>query len=66
MITFGREMFRTHHVSAETYAHAVELFGTTDLVDLVGVMEEHAADAALLVAFDQHLPAGWQPLLPPR
>ena len=63
LITFGRELFGMHNVSAATYANAVTLFGTTNLVDLVGVMGQHAADAALLIAFDQHLPAGRQPLL---
>ena len=63
LITFGRELFGTHRVNAETYANAVTLFGTTDLVDLVDVMAQTAADAALLIAFDQHLPAGRQPLL---
>ena len=64
MITLGREILGTHNLSAETYADAVKLFGTTDLVDLVDVMGEHAADAALLIAFDQHLPVGQQRLLP--
>ena len=63
LITFGRELFGMHTVSAETYANAVRLFGNTNLVDLVGVMGQHAADATLLIAFDQHLPAGQQPLL---
>ena len=53
-------------MSAETYTNAVTLFGTTDLVDLVDVMAQHVADATLLIAFDQHLPAGQQPLLTTR
>ena len=64
LITFGRELFGLHTVSAETYANAVQLFGKTNLVDLVAVMAQHAAAATLLIAFDQHLPAGQQPLLP--
>ena len=63
LITFGRELFGMHTVSAETYANAVTLFGKTNLVDLVNVMGQHTADATLLIAFDQHLPAGQQPLL---
>ena len=66
LITFGRELLGQHAVSAETYTNAVKLFGTTNLVDLVGVMAQHAADATLLIAFDQHLPAGQQPLLTTR
>ena len=63
LITFGRELLGTHNVSAETYANAVKRFGTANLVDLVGLMAQHVNDAALLIAFNQHLPAGWQPLL---
>jgi hypothetical protein len=43
---------------------AVKLFGERDLVDLVDVMAQHSREAALLAAFDQHLPAGQKPLLP--
>ena len=64
VITLGREILGMHNVSAKTYADAVKLFGTTDLVDLVDVIGAHAADAALLIAFDQHLGVGQQPLLP--
>ncbi len=64
LITFGRELFGSHAVRADTYADAVRLFGTTSLVDLVDVMAQHVSDATLLIAFDQHLPAGQRPLLP--
>ena len=64
LIAFGRELFGDHNVSAETYARAERAFGVRDLVDLVGLMGAHAADAAVLAAFDQQLPAGVAPLLP--
>ena len=64
LIAFGRELFNDHNVSAETYARAEQMFGAQDLVDIVGLMGAHAADAAVLAAFDQHLPEGAQPLLP--
>lgn len=64
IIEFGRELFGEHMVTAETYAHALKIFGEADLVDLVDLMAEHATDAALLTAFDQQLPAGQKPLLP--
>ena len=57
-----RELFGDHDVSAETYARAVRVFGERDLVDVVGLMGAHAADAAGLAAFDQHLPEERQPL----
>jgi 4-carboxymuconolactone decarboxylase len=64
LITFGRELFGPHTVSPETYANAVEAVGgTTNLVDLVGLMAQHVSDATLLIAFDQHLPEGRAPLL---
>ena len=64
IIQFGRELFGKHMVAAETYARALKIFGETDLADLVDLMAQHAAEAALLTAFDQHLPAGQKPLLP--
>jgi 4-carboxymuconolactone decarboxylase len=64
VIEFGRELFGKHNVSSETYARAVKIFGERDLVDLVDVMAQHSREAAMLAAFDQHLPAGQKPLLP--
>ncbi len=63
LITFGREIFGPHTVGRETYENAVNLFGRTNLVDLVELMAQHVADATLLIAFDQQLPAGQAPLL---
>ena len=64
LIAFARELFGDHNVGAETYARAARAFGERDLVDVVGLMGAHAADAAVLTAFDQHLPEGRRPLLP--
>jgi 4-carboxymuconolactone decarboxylase len=64
LITFARELFGAHNVGAETYARVARAFSLRDLVDVVGLMGQHAADAAVLEAFDQHLPEGRQPLLP--
>ena len=64
LIAFGRELFGDHNVSAATYARAEQAFGVQDLVDVVGLMGAHAADAAVLAAFDQQLPEGVEPLLP--
>ena len=66
VVRFGRELFGQRVVSAETYATAVRLFGMANLVDLVDVMAQHVADATLLIAFDQHLPAEQPPLLTQR
>jgi len=64
VIDFGRELFGQHYVGADLYARALRTFGERDLVDLVGVMAQHADEAALLTAFDQQLPAGQTALLP--
>ena len=65
LIQFGRELFGSHSVNAQTYAAALKIFGERDLVDFVALMAQHSADAVMLAAFDQHLPAGQKPLLPP-
>ena len=64
LVDFARELFTDYNVTADTYARAVQAFGETDLVDLVALMGAHAADAAVLAAFDQQLPEGVDPRLP--
>lgn len=64
LIEFSRELFGKHNVSAAIYARALKAFGERDLVDLVDLMGQHAGQAVLLAAFDQHLPADRKPLLP--
>jgi 4-carboxymuconolactone decarboxylase len=64
VIELGRELFGKHYVNADLYARALRTFGERDLVDLVGVMAQHADDATLLTTFDQQLPTGQKPLLP--
>src|SRR5262249_41618038 len=64
LIELGREVFGKHFVSADTYARALKAFGERDLVDLVDLMGQHAADEVLLIAFDQQLiPLGQKRLL---
>ncbi len=63
LIEFGRELFSKHMVGATTYARVVKVFGERDLVDLVAVMGQHASEATMLAAFDQHLPVGQAPSL---
>jgi 4-carboxymuconolactone decarboxylase len=64
IIQLGREVFNSHKLSSETYARALKAFGERDLVDLIGVMAQQAADAVLIAAFDLYLPAGQKELLP--
>lgn len=63
IIEFGRELFGKHLVTVESYAHALNVFGERDLVDFVALMAQHSRDDAVLIGFDQHLPAGQKPLL---
>jgi 4-carboxymuconolactone decarboxylase len=66
VIRLGREVFSERKVQPSTFADALNLFGATDLVDLVSVMGHYSAIAVLLNAFDQQLPPGQVPLLPAR
>src|SRR5207247_145089 len=56
-IDFGRELFGKHNVATQTYARVNKIYGDRDLTDLVAVLSQHASEATLLAAFDQHLPA---------
>ncbi len=62
VIDLGREIFAARKLSPATYAHALRLFGRRKLIDLVALMGNYAATAALLTAFDMQLdpepPAG--------
>jgi 4-carboxymuconolactone decarboxylase len=66
VITFGRELLGQRKVSSETFAHAVRLFGRRGTVDLVELFSQWSATATELVAFEQQLPEGQKPSLPPR
>lgn len=61
LIEFGRELLTDHRVEPATYARVLALFGEADLVGFVNLFARHASDAALLIAFDQQLPAGREP-----
>jgi putative methionine-R-sulfoxide reductase with GAF domain/alkylhydroperoxidase family enzyme len=64
VIDLAREMFAARQVSAPTYARALEQFGPRQLVDLVALMGNYAATAALLTAFAMQLDDGHPPPLP--
>ena len=64
VIELGREIFTRRKVSSATFARALALFGRRKLVDLVALMGNYAATAALLTAFDMQLDPGQPPLLP--
>lgn len=64
IIQAGRELIGKHHVSPETYARAVKLFGERDALDLATLMGEYAETCGILTVFNQQLPPGQKPLLP--
>ena len=64
IIEFGREMFVARKVSSEAYARVHKLFGSKNTLDLVSLMGNYAATAALLCAFDMQLDEGVEPMLP--
>jgi 4-carboxymuconolactone decarboxylase len=64
VIVLSREIFGARRVSSATYTHALAQFGRRKLVDLVALMGNYAATAALLTAFDMQLDPGTEPGLP--
>jgi 4-carboxymuconolactone decarboxylase len=64
VIELGRQIWRDHKVTSETFAKAKSIFGPNKLVELVMLMGNYAATAALLTAVDMQLHAGKKPLLP--
>ena len=66
IIELGRAIFGARKVTPEIFARALKQCGRRKLVDLVSLMGNYAATAALLVAFDMQLDEGLEPPLPPR
>jgi hypothetical protein len=64
IIQVGREVFRTHQLSSETYASALRVLGKTGLVDSVALMADYARVCATLTAFNQQMPPGFKQFLP--
>lgn len=64
VIELGRQLFRDHKVTAETFAKVKALFGPHKLVELVMLMGNYAGTAAMLAAVDMQLRPGQEPLLP--
>ena len=64
VIELGREIFASRKVSSRTFARALAQFGRRKLVDLVALMGNYAATAALLTAFDMQLDPDQAPPLP--
>jgi 4-carboxymuconolactone decarboxylase len=63
IIELGRQIFRDHKVTSVAFARVKALLPPNKLVELVLLMGNYAATAALLCAFDMQVPEG-KPLLP--
>src|ERR1700722_1853983 len=65
LITFGRTLFREHHVSSELWQKMGSDFGRQRTVQLMMIMGEYFKAGFMMNAVDQHLPPGREALLPP-
>ena len=66
VVTLAREVFTARKVGPQTFSRALALFGGKRLVELVALMGNYAATAALLTAFDMQFDPDQSPPLPPR
>jgi len=66
LITFGRTLYREHHVSRELWAKMVSLFGRQHTVELMTIMGDYFRVGFMLNAVDQQQPPNLPALLPPR
>jgi 4-carboxymuconolactone decarboxylase len=64
IIKFGREMFKRKKVTSKTFAHALKIFGSKQLVELVALMTNYASTALLIYAFDMQVGSNKRSLLP--
>jgi 4-carboxymuconolactone decarboxylase len=65
VIRFGRELLGDRRVSAETFTHALNVFGTRNVTDLAGLMAFYEfLYLSSNATFDIQMPPGQKPLLP--
>ena len=65
VVNYGREFFRTHHVSQASFDAAMEQFGVRGLTELTSLMGYYALLAFNINAFEVELPADrTEPVLP--
>jgi 4-carboxymuconolactone decarboxylase len=64
-ITFGRTLYREHHVSNELWTKMLAAWGKQQTIELMSIMGEYFKVGFMLNAVDQHVPPPQEPLLPP-
>ena len=65
LITFGRTLYREHHLSSELWQKMIGHFGRQHTVQLMMIMGDYFRVGFMMNAVDQHLPPERQALLPP-
>ena len=65
LITFGRTLFREHHVSSELWAKMVSLYGRQRTIQLMMIMGDYFRVGFMLNAIDQQVPPDRTASLPP-
>ena len=63
-ITFGRTLYREHHVSNELWNKMLAAWGKQQTIELMAIMGEYFKVGFMLNAVDQHVPPPQEPLLP--
>jgi 4-carboxymuconolactone decarboxylase len=64
IVQYGREIFRDHHLSSETWAATVDAFTQQGALEIAAIMGDYLLAAVLLHAVNQQLPADMTPLMP--
>jgi hypothetical protein len=64
LITFGRTLYREHHVSSALWQKMIGHFGRQQTVQLMTIMGEYFRVGFMMNAVDQHLPPERAALLP--
>lgn len=64
IIDLARQLWRTHRVSADTYAQLHARFGTRQMLELVVLMGTYANTAAMLALVDMQVPPEFPGRLP--
>ena len=56
IVRYGREIFRDHRLSADTWSEAVSLFEQQGALEISAIMADYALAAVILTAIDQQIP----------
>jgi 4-carboxymuconolactone decarboxylase len=56
IVRYGREIFREHKLSTDTWAEAVTLFEQQGALEIAAIMADYAMAAIILHAIDQQIP----------